>query len=154
MTDPNGPSANPGPDYQQPPYAGYAEPEGPAGQIGNPAYSLYAPSAYAGQHVPAIVDPVAHDYGYSAAPGGQVHPQAVASLVLGVLGLVAFVPLAPIAWYLAAKARRETEAEPYRWQPSGMITAGMVLGIIGSVLLGLIVVVGTLVILLLAVTSG
>ena len=35
-----------------------------------------------------------------------------------------------------------------------MITAGMVLGIIGSVLLGLIVVVGTLVILLLAVTSG
>ena len=154
MTDPNGPSANPGPDYQQPPYAGYAEPEGPADQIGNPAYSLYAPSAYAGQHVPAIVDPVAHDYGYSAPPGNQVHPQATASLVLGVLSLVAFLPLAPIAWYLAAKARRETVAEPYRWQPSGMITAGMVLGIIGSVLLGLIVLVVTLGILMLAATSG
>lgn len=128
--------------YQQPPYAAaYPEPDGPANQIGTP-YSPYAPSPYADQRLPAIVDPVAYDYGYGYnQPGaGSPHPQAATSMVLGILGLVAFIPLAPVAWYLAAKARREMDAQPGRWQPSGMLTAGLVLGIIGTALIGLAVV--------------
>ena len=149
-----GPYEQPAPapqvSYQQPPYAAtYPEPDGPASQIGNP----YAPSVYAGQRLPAITDPVAYDYGYSRPQGGSPHPQAATSMVLGILGLVAFTPLAPVAWYIAAKARREMAAEPYRWEPSGMVTAGLVMGIIGTVLMALFAVFFVLVFVL-AAASG
>lgn len=124
--------------YAQPPYAdAYPEPNGPAASIGNQPYPTYAASGYAGQAwQPAIVDPVAHDYGYRGAPASP-HPNAAISMVLGILGIVAFGPLAPIAWYLAARGRREMSYDPARWRPSGMLTAGLVLGIIGTALLGL-----------------
>lgn len=131
---------NPPANFQQPPYSsGYPEPNGPANLIGTPGYPVYAPSAYAGQNRPVIADPVAYDYGYNRPMGASTHPQAATSMVLGILGLLVFGPLAPVAWYQAAKARREMSAEPYRWRPSGMITAGLVMGIIGTVLLGLAV---------------
>jgi hypothetical protein len=121
--------------YAQPPYAGYPEPSGPAATID--ALPTYAASGYQGQSwQPAIVDPVAYDYGYRGTPTSP-HPNAVISMVLGIIGIVAFSPLAPIAWYLAAKGRREMSYDPGRWSASGMLTAGFVLGIIGTVLLGL-----------------
>lgn len=132
------PTAAPQPQsvrYAQPPYAGYPEPSGPAATID--AVPTYAASGYQGQSwQPAIVDPVAYDYGYRGTPTSP-HPNAVLSMVLGILGIVAFSPLAPIAWYLAAKGRREMSYDPGRWSASGMLTAGFVLGIIGTVLLGL-----------------
>ncbi len=135
------PAPAPQASYQQPPYAqAYPEPNGPANQISTPAYSTYAPSAYAGQSLPAITDPVAHDYGYNRPQAGSTHPKATASLVLGIVGLVAFSPVAPIAWYLAASARREMATDPQRWQSGGTATAGLVMGIIGTILLGLSIV--------------
>ena len=127
----SGPGAS---GYPQRPYATYPEPDGPAAGIGNQSFPTYAASGYAGQAWPAVVDPVAYDYGYNRTPTAP-HPNAVISMVLGILGLVAFAPLAPFAWHLAAKGRREMAYEPGRWAPSGMLTAGMVMGVVGTILL-------------------
>jgi hypothetical protein len=80
-------------------------------------------------------DPVAYDYGY-ARPLLVVpdHPSAVLSLVLGLVGLFVF-PLLPsvAAWIVAGRARRDIATYPGRWANSGTLTAGFVLGIIGTV---------------------
>ena len=75
------------------------------------------------------------------------HPRATRSLWFGVVGLVGgflVLPmfLGPFAWASGARARREIAAAPGRWDGSGEATAGMVLGIITTVLLVLTVVVG------------
>ncbi len=131
------PSVQTAPVYPPQPYGSpYAEPNGPAANIPNQAYSAYAPNPYGGgQQWSAIADPVAYDYGYNRSPAASAHPNAVTSMVLGILGITVFSPLAPVAWYLAAKGRREMAADPYRWQPSGMLTAGLVLGVIGTVVI-------------------
>ena len=60
---------------------------------------------------------------------------AVASLVLGILGLV-FCPLcAPIAWALGRGAEREIDASGGMIAGRGLATAGKITGIIGTVLL-------------------
>jgi hypothetical protein len=67
-------------------------------------------------------------------------------LWLGVIGLVGSflalpLVLGPFAWAAGARARREIAAAPQRWTGSGEATAGMVLGIINTVLLVLTLVV-------------
>lgn len=141
------PVPQPGPGaYPQPapratdrrPWAdGYPEPIGPAATIPNPAY---APSPYAGQQWPAVPEP-AREYGYGYGYGfdpATDHPNAVPALIMGIIGLVLFQPLAPVAWYLAAKGQREARLDPGRWRTGGLITAAKILGIIGTVLLGLV----------------
>ena len=62
---------------------------------------------------------------------------AVASLVLGILGLI-FCPLcAPIAWGLGRGAEREIDASGGALGGRGLATAGKIIGIIGTTLLGL-----------------
>lgn len=122
--------------YQQ---GGFAEPSGFPESV--PAQNIYQgyPTAQPAPAWPAVVqDPVGYDYGYSRQPAASDHPNAVISLILGILGLVFFQLLSPVAWFLAAKARREMAAQPGRWRPSGALTAGLVLGIIGTMILGLI----------------
>ena len=129
--------------YNPAPVQGFAEPSGPADTIG--AQSIYqgyptAPGAPAPQQPawPAVIhDPVAYDYGYSNPANLSEHPNSVLSMVLGIIGVFFFPLLGPVAWYLAAKGRRELAAFPGRWRPSGMLTAGFVLGIIGTVFLAL-----------------
>ena len=129
--------------YSPAPVQGFAEPSGPADTIG--AQSIYqgyptAPGAPAPQQPawPAVIhDPVAYDYGYSSPANASEHPNSVISMVLGIIGVFFFPLLGPVAWYLAAKGRRELAAFPGRWRPSGMLTAGFVLGIIGTVFLAL-----------------
>ncbi|HEY3406964.1 MAG TPA: hypothetical protein VGK53_02200 [Propionicimonas sp.] len=129
--------------YRPAPVQGFAEPSGPADTIG--AQSIYqgyptAPGAPAPQQPawPAVIqDPVGYDYGYSNPANLSEHPNATLSMVLGIIGLVFFQLLSPVAWYLAAKGRREMAMSPGRWRPSGSLTAGFVLGIIGTVFLAL-----------------
>ena len=129
--------------YNPAPVQGFAEPSGPADTIG--AQSIYqgyptAPGAPAPQQPawPAVIhDPVAYDYGYSNPANASEHPNSVISMVLGIIGVFFFPLLGPVAWYLAAKGRRELAAFPGRWRPSGMLTAGFVLGIIGTFFLAL-----------------
>lgn len=108
--------------YEQPPRTAsfsYSEPPGPAAQV-----------------EPLPYQPIAA-YGYSplGSPYGQAlpeHPNAVPALVLGILGLF-FGVTAPVAWVMGAVGRNQTRQFPDRYRPSGMLTAGMVLGIIVTV---------------------
>ena len=74
-------------------------------------------------------------------------PKATAALVVGIVAVAgAFtcvlpVLAAPVAWALGVQARREIRSAPQQWAGEGRATAGMVLGIIGSVLLVLAVLV-------------
>ncbi|MFP5363388.1 MAG: DUF4190 domain-containing protein [Thermoleophilia bacterium] len=71
----------------------------------------------------------------------QTGSGAVASLVLGVLGIVLCPICAPIAWSLGRTAEREIDASGGRLDGRGLATAGKITGIIGTVLLILYVLV-------------
>ncbi len=112
--------------YAQPTFQGYPQDAQQAGQ----------------QWLPATVsDPVRPEYGggysYNYRPAGAEHPNAIPALVLGIVGLVLFPLVAPLAWHLAAKGQREAALDPDRWRSGGMLTAGKILGIIGTVFLAL-----------------
>lgn len=77
-------------------------------------------------------------------PASQLeHPKANTVLILGIVGMVAFAPLAIGAWVSGAKAIREVREHPGQYRASGALQAGYVLGIIGTVLwiLGILVLV-------------
>lgn len=70
--------------------------------------------------------------------------QAITALVLGILGVVCCHPLAPVAWYLSlneARAIREGRAPA---AGEGFAMAGKILGIIGTVILVLGLLIGFL----------
>jgi len=71
------------------------------------------------------------------------HPKATTAMVLGIVavagGLLCYLPffIAPFAWVMGGKAVREIDAAQGKLGGRGMAQAGYVLGIIGSVLLGI-----------------
>jgi hypothetical protein len=97
------------------PYAGYAAP--PAGWTPQPAVP-----GYPGYTLPDL-------------------PKATTAMVFGIVAVAgAFfcvlpIVLSPVAWILGAQARNEIRAAPLQWGGEGRATAGMVLGIVGTVLL-------------------
>lgn len=77
-------------------------------------------------------------YGYGGP--AREHPDGTTVLVLGILGLVVCNILAPFAWVKGNKAKREMDAHPeVMWTNRGNVTAGRILGIIGSVLILLVI---------------
>jgi len=83
---------------------------------------------------------------YPPPPGypahGQVqyapdHPKATTSLVLGILGVVLCQVIAPFAWSMGKRTLNEIDASQGRLGGRGAAQAGYVLGIVGTVLLGL-----------------
>ena len=79
------------------------------------------------------------------------HPQAMTAMGLGIAALAGVwflllpILLAPVAWWLGAKAKREIAAEPERWSGLGEAQAGLIMGVIGTVILaGGVVTVGVL----------
>ena len=85
------------------------------------------------------------------------HPQATIVLVLGILGIVACGVLAPIAWYLGSKAMTEINANPAAYSGQSEVNTGRILGIVGTALLALAVIVlmvGLVVLLIGAAASG
>jgi hypothetical protein len=84
------------------------------------------------------------------------HPKATSALVVGIVSVAGFfmcvlpVLAAPVAWVLGAQARREIRNAPHQWAGDGRATAGMVLGIVGTVLLVLAVIVLVLLIAIIA----
>jgi hypothetical protein len=113
--------------YDQNPYGqepGYGQPGQPYGQGG------YAPSGYGAPD------------GYGAAPAN--HPSATTALVLSLIGLagIAFcggvtLVLSPFAWRIGARAVREIDASQGRLGGREQANAGRIMGIIGTVLLAL-----------------
>lgn len=125
-------------DYGQEPYG--RNPYGQDPAAGNP-YAAWDP------------DPTPHEY-YSHypqqyppqyAPVAVDHPRAQMTMIFGILGVCgAFLgPLAifgPVALFLAIGARKEVQADPARYRSGGSLSAGFVMGIIGTVMLALWVV--------------
>jgi hypothetical protein len=141
------------PAYGQPPYPQppYGQPQYGQPQYGQPQYGQpqYGQPQY-GQ--PQYGQP---QYGYPQQPGYLQpftsyavpnHTKATTALVLGLISLVGgfmcLVPVlvSPFAWVTGHKARKEIRAANGQLGGEGMATAGMVLGIIGTVLLALVVI--------------
>ncbi len=121
------------------------------GQV--PPHLGQAPGPYPppGQYPPG-------QYGYQPAYMAPKHPQATLAMVLGIVGLTGIfcyitAVVAPFAWWIGAKATREINAEPGRYSGQGEASAGKIMGIIGTVLLilGLLVLAGFI---MLLITSG
>lgn len=72
----------------------------------------------------------------TTAPGAdKASGQATTALVLGILGIVCCGLLAPIAWYMGSKEMKAIAAGQASKAGEGLAKAGMILGIIGTVLL-------------------
>lgn len=97
--------------------------------------------------------------GYQAQPYGQGygipqdHPQSTVILILGILGIVLCAICAPFAWIMGKKALKEIDASGGAIGGRGQVMAGYIMGIIGTALIaiGLLVAIG---IILLAVLSS
>ena len=70
----------------------------------------------------------------------QDHPQTTTILILGILGLIACGVLGPFAWSMGNKALREIDASHGQIGGRDTINVGRILGIVATVLLGLIVI--------------
>jgi hypothetical protein len=79
---------------------------------------------------------------YDWTPTPPPHPQATASMVMGLVGLIGMMfcggltlVISPFAWVLGSKAVREIDLTPGSYGGREMAVAGKVMGIIGTVLL-------------------
>lgn len=96
--------------------------------------------------------------GYPHYPQGPVqyspdHPRATTVLVLGVLSVVLCQVLGPFAWVIGKRTVSEIDASQGRYGGRGSAQAGYILGVVGSVLLGLAVLYLVFMILLLVVAG-
>jgi len=151
---PNDPHRDGAADPDQPSYGDPASPppEPPSGywqqEPQSPGYG--PPGAYGGQQPqqPQYGQQPSYDQPYppySVPPPN--HGGALASMIVGIVSLVLACGYgigllgAPVAWYLGSKSLREIDASQGRLGGRGMAQAGKVMGIIGTVLLGLLLVV-------------
>jgi hypothetical protein len=116
----------------------YGQPYAPAGQYGQ----QYAPQ-------------------YGQQPGYQPtyatdHPKATTALILGILGIVVCGFVAPFAWRIGKRTVDEIDASQGRLGGRGSAQAGYILGLIGTALLalGLLVLVGILVLTVIGTTTN
>ena len=130
-------------------------PGGPTPPPGGPAAGGPAPGgypAYGGGPSPA--NPYASPSSDVSGPVPYYNPayeamlptsgKAIASLVLGILSIALIyfgIILGPLAIGLWASARKDLEAVPPRFKGKGMNTAGLVTGIIGTII-GVLIVAG------------
>lgn len=68
-------------------------------------------------------------------PRRGTNGSAIASLVLGIVGVVGFPLTAPIALYFGYKGRREIDASAGAEEGRGLAIAGIVLGWVGTAFL-------------------
>lgn len=128
------------PAYPTNPYA-EAQPPQPG-----PDHGQAYPQGYGQPGYPQAYGQPAYGQGYAQPfPSVPNHPSANTALVLGIValggGFVCGLPVlaGPFAWYMGAKVKREIDAEPMRYGGRGEANAGMILGIVATVLLGLAV---------------
>ena len=88
------------------------------------------------------------------------HPQAMTAMGLGIAALAGVwflllpILLSPFAWYFGAKAKREIAAEPHRWSGSREAQAGVIMGVVGTVLLAVGIVALAVVVFFIYVLAG
>ena len=104
-----------------------------------------------------MTSPYPYPYTYAPLPVRlPAHPRATTSMVLGIVGVAGFfilllpILVSPLAWYFGAVAHREAERQPTRYRSSGEARTGMILGMIGTAILGvallMMFVIGTLIV--------
>ncbi|WP_211348919.1 DUF4190 domain-containing protein [Nocardioides litoris] len=72
---------------------------------------------------------------YGGYGGGTAeHPQGTTILVLGIIGLVACMPLGIAAWVMGNKALREIDSSPMTYTNRGSVRAGQICGMIATIL--------------------
>lgn len=89
--------------------------------------------------------------GYPAPPPD--HPQATLILVLGVLGLAFCGILAPFAWWKGRNALAEIDASEGRIGGRGLVYAGYVMGIIGTVIIGVSLLIGLVAVVIVVIAA-
>jgi hypothetical protein len=72
-----------------------------------------------------------------AIPVATQSSKATMSLVLGVLGIICCGLLAPVAWYMSNEELKNIDAGRVAESNRGMAQVAKILGIIGTILLGL-----------------
>jgi hypothetical protein len=91
-----------------------------------------------------------HPYAYGApslsqwgSPAVYNHPKGTTVLVLGILSVVVLPLLGPFAWVMGRSALKEADASAQQVTNRSSLVAGMVLGIVGTMLMviGLVLVV-------------
>ena len=108
------------PQYAQQPY-GQQQGQQPYGQQGQP----YGP------------------YGTGVPWGPPAdHPKAATILILGILGFALCQFVSPFAWVMGGRVKREIAASNGTVGGAGIVNAGYILGIVGSCILGLGVLLG------------
>ena len=139
MTNPPGDDGTP----QQPeqPISGPEQPPGQqyGQQYGHPQDQQYTQpyEQQPGQAYPPYAQPAYQQGVPSGYYPQQDHPKATTALVLGILGLVVCGVLAPFAWQMGRRTMEEIDASQGRLGGRGAAQAGYVMGIIGTILLGL-----------------
>ncbi len=113
------------PAYTPPPPA--SPPPPPAAQPPGAAYPNYGQPAY-----PQYAQPGMAPYGGYA---GLEHPKGTMVLVLGILSIAVCQILGPFAWVQGRKALAEIDTSGQTYSNRGQVQAGMICGIVGSVLL-------------------
>lgn len=148
--------------HQQPPSPSPAAGENPWAAHGQPPPA--GPVTYQGQPYPppppyAYAQPAYSQPAYAGYVQPQ-QPQATTAMVLGLVSLVggfltcgALFLMAPFAWVVGAKSKREINASNGQLGGGGNAQAGFVMGIIGTVLLVLLIVVVVLIVVI-AINSG
>ena len=102
--------------------------------------SPYEQPQYPPAGQPQYAPPGGPAYGYqpgypSVAP--PEHPKAMTSMVLGLLGLFLCQLVSPFAWSIGKRTLNEIDASSGRIGGRGQAQAGYILGIIGTLVLGL-----------------
>ena len=67
---------------------------------------------------------------------------AVTAMVLGILGVILWPPLGPVAWVLGRRGEQEIDATGGALGGRGLATTGKVLGMVGTFNLALLIAVG------------
>lgn len=140
--EPENPFTSPSGSSSQPSGPGYVPPAAPPPPMASPPYG------------PPQTGPAEQPAGWGTAwtpaygpllPGTQEHKGASTAMVLGIIAMVSMVVslfccvtlpgvlCAPFAWVKGARAKREIDASPGVYGNRGQAAAGVVMGIIGSV---------------------
>ncbi len=129
------------PQPPQPPYGQPQQPNQPYGQQPPYGQPQYGQPQYGQPQPPYGAPQPGYGYGQPALPN---HPSATTALVLSLIGLagIAFcggltLVLSPFAWRIGSTAVREIDANPGAYGGRDQANAGRIMGIIGTVLLAL-----------------
>jgi hypothetical protein len=155
MTNPPGEDGPTPPEQPEQPGSGQLPDEQPGSE--QPGYWEQQAQQGAQQPYPPAYPPQ-YPHGHPAQAPIQYapdHPKATTSLVIGILGVVLCQIIAPFAWSMGKKTLDEIDASQGRLGGRGAAQAGYVLGIVGTALLALsVLLIGFYLIFMVAVVGG